>query len=98
EHQSAGAITEENAGRAIGPIKDTRESFGTNHQNALCHATADVKICGCQRVNETRTNCLNVEGKAVSDSKTVLDVHSGCWKCIVRCRSRNDDEIDVLRI
>jgi hypothetical protein len=34
EHNRAGAIAEQDAGRAVGPVENARERFGADDQNA----------------------------------------------------------------
>ena len=95
EHQCAGTIAEENAGRAVGPVEDAREGLGADDQHALGHAAADIEISGCHGIDEARTDGLDIEGEAVMHAETVLDVDGRRGEGVVGRRGRADDQVDI---
>ncbi|MOA02083.1 hypothetical protein D3C78_1215190 [compost metagenome] len=97
KNQRAGAIAEENAGGAVLPVENAREGFGTDHQDALGHAAANIEVGGRYGINEAGTDGLHVEGEAVGHAKTVLDVHRRCRKSVIRGRGGQNDEVDIIR-
>ena len=52
KHDGAGTITEQNAGRAVFPIKDAAEGFGANDERALHIARADHRVSNRERIEE----------------------------------------------
>ncbi len=65
EHHGAGAVAEQHAGAAIGPVENAREGLRADHQRALVGAGAQEIVGGRQRKDEARAHRLQVEGRAV---------------------------------
>ena len=97
EDQRAGAVAEEDAGAAIGPVEDTREGLGADHQHAFGEPALEVEIGGGDRVDEAGADGLHVEGEAVPHAEPALYVDGGGGKRIVRRRGRDHDQVDVVR-
>ena len=55
EHDRAGAVAEQHAGAAIGPVEDAREGLRADHQRALVHARAQQSVGGREREDEIRS-------------------------------------------
>src|SRR5579872_6424481 len=72
QHDSAGAVTEQDAGSTVVPIEDSRKCFGADHQRALVTARTQKIIGGSEREDEAGTYCLQVEGRAMRDAESVL--------------------------
>ena len=64
-HDRAGAVAEQHAGAAIGPVEDAREGLRADHQRALVHAGAQQAVGGGKRVDEAGAHRLQVERRAV---------------------------------
>ena len=69
QHDRAGAVAEQHAGAAIGPVENAREGLRADHQRALVHAGAQQAVGGRERVDEARAHRLQVEGRAVVDAE-----------------------------
>jgi len=52
EHDGAGAIAEQHAGRAVVPVEDAREGLGADHQRPLVRACAQERVGDRERVDE----------------------------------------------
>ncbi|ENN85877.1 hypothetical protein RHSP_17726 [Rhizobium freirei PRF 81] len=96
ENQRTGAVTEENAGRAIRPIEDAGKRLGADDQHTLGKAAANIGVGSRHRIDETAADGLNIEGKAVMHAEPVLNIDRGCRKGVVRRRRRDDDQIEIV--
>ena len=65
EHDGAGAVAEQHAGGAVGPVEDAREGLRPDHQRPLEGAGPQERVGGRQREDEAGTHRLQVEGGAV---------------------------------
>ena len=65
QHHRAGAVAEQHAGGAVGPVENAREGLGADDQRALVRARAQELVGRRQRVDEAGADRLQVEGRAV---------------------------------
>ena len=98
QHDRAGAVAEQHAGGAVGPVEDAREGLGADHQRALVGAGAQQAVGGGEPVDEARADRLQIEGRAVGDAEPGLDRDRAGRKGVVGRRGREHDQIDRLRV
>ena len=98
EHDGAGAVAEQHAGGAVGPVENARKGLRADHQRAGERARLEQAIGRRQRVDEAGAHRLQVEGGAMGDAELGLHRHGAGRKGVVRRRGRQHDEIDRLRI
>ena len=95
QHDRAGAVAEQHAGRAVAPVEQARERLGADHQRALVR-TGDEELVGRRdREDEAGAHRLQIEGDAVRHAEIGLHLGRHRRKGVVRRRGRDDDEIDV---
>ena len=70
-----GAVAEQHAGAAVGPVHQPRHGLGADHQGALGVAPGHEAVGHRQRVDEARADRLDVEGDA--DRRAQLALHDG---------------------
>ena len=98
EHDGAGAVAEQHAGAAVGPVENARKRLRADHQRARERARFEQAIGRRQRVDEAGAHRLQVEGRAMGDAELGLHRHGAGRKRVVRRRGREHDEIDRLGI
>ena len=98
QHQGAGAVAEQHAGGAVVPVQDTREGLRPDHQRALETAAFEQRVDDRQRIDEARTNRLQIEGGAMGDAEAGLHRHRGGGKSLVRRRGGEHDQVDRARL
>ena len=64
--RSAGAVSEQHAGAAVGPVEDAREGLRADHQRALVGAALQEIVGGRQRKDEAGADRLQVERRAMN--------------------------------
>ena len=95
EHERAGAVAEQHAGRAVFPVEDPAEGLGADHQRLVRIARAEHRIGDRQRVEEAGADGVHVEGDAVGDAERRLDLGRRRREGLVGSRRGEDDEVDV---
>ena len=98
EHDRAGAVAEQDAGGAIGPVEDARIGLRPDHQGTLEAAAAQETVRDREAVDEARAHRLQVEGGAMRDAEPGLDRDRAGRKRVVRGGGGEHDEIDRLRL
>ncbi len=97
EHHGAGAVTEQYAGAAIGPVDDIGKGLGAHHQRVLRLAALDEHVGQAQCVDEAGAHGLHVEGRAAMHVEPCLQQTGGTGEDAVGRGGGHDDEIDVGR-
>ena len=97
EHHRAGAIAEQHAGAAVGPVHDPAEGFRPDHQHPVGLTRADQPVRVRQRKDEAGADRLHVIGKAAGHPQPGLHHRGDGRKGQVGGRSRHDDRVDVVR-
>ena len=98
EHDGAGAVAEQHAGAAVGPVEDARKRLRADHQRARERAGFEQAVGGRQREDEAGAYRLQIEGGAVGDAELRLHRHGARRKGVVGRRGGEHDEVDRLRI
>src|SRR5687768_10253676 len=86
EHNRARPVAEQDAGRAIAPVKDARESLRANDQGALEVSGLKKTVRGSERKDEARAYGLQIERRAVGDAEAGLDRDCAGRKGLIRRR------------
>ncbi|SQC39924.1 Uncharacterised protein [Clostridium sporogenes] len=95
----AGTVAEQHAGRAVLEVENARERLRADHERRTMLAAADEAVGRRHRVREARTHGLYVECRAaVLDAELVLQQARGAREHEIGGRSRDDDQVDRLRI
>src|SRR5438045_1787303 len=74
EHERAGAVAEQNAGRAILQVKDAAERLRADYQRLRRAAGAKHRIGDRQRIKKAGAHRVYVERDAVVDAERRLDL------------------------
>ena len=98
EHDRAGAIAEQHAGAAVGPVENTGEGFGADHQSALERAGTQEIVGSGEREDKSGAYRLQIERRAVVDAEFVLHRDRGGGKGVIRRRGGQHDQVDRLRV
>ena len=98
EHDRAGAVAEQHAGAAVGPVEDAREGLRADHQRALVRAGLEQAVGGGKPEHEARAHRLQIEGRAVGDAEPGLHRDRARRKGVVGRRGREHDQIDRLGV
>ncbi|CEE61807.1 hypothetical protein XAC2852_230020 [Xanthomonas citri pv. citri] len=96
EDHRAGAIAEQHAGGAIGPVDDAGQGFCANHQHGLGVATAHELVGHAERVDKTRACSVDVHRTATDVTQSGLQQTGGRRKDQVRGGGADDDQIDLI--
>ena len=96
EHHGPRPVSEENAGRAVLHVDDTRHRFGADHDGAAVGTRAQHGVGGVQGVNEARAHGLHVKGGAALSAESRLHARGGRREDHVGGRRRDDDEVDRI--
>ena len=97
QHDRAGAVAEQHAGAAVGPVDEARQAFDADHERALRLAEADVLVGDRERVDETAAGGLERERRAAVDVEALLQQRAGVREDQVGRGRADDDEVDVGR-
>ncbi len=95
-HHRAGAVAEQHAGGAIGPVEDPGHLLGADDQAALGVSPRDEAIGDAQGVDEARAHRLDVEGDPHGRAQLALHDGGGGREGQVRRGGGHDDEVEVL--
>ena len=98
QHDRAGAVAEEHAGRAVAPVEDAREGLRADDQRALPLPGLQHRVGRGERIDEAGADRLQVERRARMDAEIVLDGHGARRKSVVRRRGGEHDQVDVRRL
>ena len=96
-YSSTGAITEENAGVAVGPVHDAAQSFCTDNQNLVIQTALNHLACYSKAVNKTAAACSQVKRSCVFSTQTSLYQAGSGRENIVGGSSAYDNEIQLFR-
>ena len=97
QNHSARAITKQHTGRAIRPIDETGIHLAAHNEHPGGTPSTDVLIGDAQGKDEAGTGSLHVEGRAIADTKAVLQETGGTGKNPIGCPSPHDDQIKFIR-
>ena len=97
QHDRAGAVAEEDAGRAVGVVDDARHHVGADDERVVVRAAGDHLHAGRQRVGEARTRRAEVESPGAGRADLVLQHARRARKDRIGRRRADDDEADVGR-
>ena len=95
EHQRAGAVAEEHAGRAVLPVEDAGEGLGPDHQRVPRLPGLEEVVGDGERVDEAGADRLHVEGGAPGVAEHRLHPGRGRGEGLVRGRRRQHDEVEI---
>ena len=79
QHHRAGAVAEQHAGGAVGPVQQPAHAFGADQKNGAGLAAADEIVGHRQAIDEAGANRLHVEGGAVRHAQPRLH-HWWRWR------------------
>ena len=96
QHHGAGAIAEEDAGCAIGPVKNPGKRLCPDDQGALGLADLDEIVGNGQGINKARADSLDVECGAPRDTQSRLNLGSSGREGLVGCGGAKNDQVDVI--
>ena len=97
EDHRPGRIAEENAGIAVGIIRDASQCFRANHEDVFCRPGSYELLTDTQGVDEAGTGGRNVERGNGPAAKIGLNQIGRRRAHHVRRDRGTDDQIDVLR-
>src|SRR3569623_1958193 len=97
QHHRAGAVAEQHAGAAVGPVEDARQGLRPAPQHVARAAGADDFVGVIERVHETGADRLNIVGRAALHAETLLQQTRGAGENLIRGGGSDDDEIELLR-
>jgi len=98
DDRCARAVAEQHAGRAIFPVKDTRQQFDADHEHAPGPSACDELIGDRESVDETRAGRRNVERRTVAArAQLVLHERRGRRQWHVGGDRGDDDQIEIRR-
>ena len=97
EHDRARPVAEQDAGRAVVPIHEARESLCADHERTLIRAGTQKFLRGHDRVDEAAADSLQVESGALDDAESGLNLSGDRGKRVVRRRRGDNDEVNVGR-
>ena len=98
QHHRAGAIAEQHAGAAVGPIENARERLGADDDGALELPALEEVVGDRQGVDEARADGLHIEGGALDDAEPVWMRTAVAGKVRSGVAGGADDEVDVERV
>ena len=98
EHHRSGAVAEQHARRAIGPVEQPGMRVGADHQRAADAAGAKELLGDSQGIDEARAHRLHVERGAPARTEARLQAAGGRRVDAVRGRRAHDDEVQRRRI
>src|SRR3989344_5248404 len=88
QHHGAGAVAEQHAGTAVGPVDDARQGFGANHERAACRAGANEFLGDRQGVDKTGAHRLHVARRAATSAMLpVVSSAAAIWRSRMPVRS-----------
>ncbi len=96
EHDRAGAVAEQDAGRPVLPVEDSAERLRADHQSVIGHAALQHIVGDRQRVEEAGADRLDVEGDAIVDAECGLDQGRARREGLVGGRRGEHDQADLL--
>ena len=94
EHDSAGAVSKQDAGGTVAPIEQAGKRLRSYDQRALERARSQQAIRRREREYEAGAYRLQIECGPPGDAKPGLYRHRGCGKGIIRCRGCQHHEVD----
>ena len=97
EHDRAGAVAEQHAGRAIGVVDDARHHVGADHERVLRAARRDDRVADRQRIGERRARRRQIESPRLLRADLRLHQARGAREQHVRRHRADDDHVDVVR-
>ncbi len=97
EHHRAGAIAEQHAGGAIGPVGHAAHGFGADHQRRPGIAGADELVGHRQAIDEARTGRVDVHRHAAFGAQPGLDQAGRGRENEVRRGGAHHDHVQVGR-
>src|SRR3990167_2480583 len=97
DDEGAGAVAEKDAGRAIAPVENARKCFRADHQCAFVLPARDEFLRGCDRVNETGADRLDVEGRSRGRADFRLHDRRRRREGEIGRRRRDDDQVEIVR-
>ena len=96
QHERAGAVAEQYAGRAVLPVEQAREGLGADHQRGPGLAR-DQKLVGHrEREDEAAADRLQVEPDGAERAELALHGHRAGREGVVRGGGREHDQVDPL--
>ena len=75
EHHGAGAVAEQHAGAAVGPVHDAAEHISTDDQSFFGHTAFNVSIGSGDGIHKAGTHGLHIKRGAAADTELLL--HDG---------------------
>ena len=96
-HNRAGAVAEEDAGRAVAPVHEFREHVAADDERLLRQPGRDHAVRLGDRVHEAGTPGGEVVGGRVPGAEPVGEQGAGGRERHVRSDRRDDQQVDVLR-
>ncbi len=73
DDSSAGAISEEDARRAVFPVDDAGQDFCTDDQNIFIHLIFNELGSDDRAVSKARAGCFQIEGRCIDSVEIGLD-------------------------
>ena len=98
EHHRAGAVAEQDAGRAIAPVEQPREHLGADHQRRIGQSRLDLRVGLRQRVDEPAAGGGQVEGGDVVGADLLADQRRGGGEVVVGAGRGGHDQVDLIRL
>ena len=99
QQRRAGAVAEEHAGVAIGPVDHARQDLDADHEHALELPALDERVGDRHAVDEAGARRRDVERRALpGDAELLLHRHRDRRHRHVGRDGRHDDAVDLLRI
>ncbi len=99
KHHRARAITKKDATRAVSPIQNAREAFRPNHNRLLIGIEVHEAPRLLKRIYEARARRLQIKCTRVFTAEETLHHTRRRWeRIIIRCRSRDYNKPDFLRL
>jgi hypothetical protein len=95
QNHRAGAITEQDTGRAVAEIQNTRKHFRADDQRLVGSTRLDHGIGNRQRINEAAANRLDVECRTTGSAQLVLKDAGRGREHHVRRGGCHDDQVDL---
>ena len=92
----AGPVAEQHAGPPVAPVHQPRHGLRADHQGALRPAPRGEPIGHRQRVDEARTDRLDIEGNAHGATQLALNDGGDRRKDQIGGGGRDDDQVDVV--
>ena len=87
DHRGAGAVAEDDAGRAVGPVGEVGQLLGADDDRVARRAGADGVVDGAQRVGEAGAGGVEVVRARGGDAELGGDPAGARWGCgRPRCR------------